>query len=348
MQKEHLLDFGLLELEGALIAAGEKKFRAAQLLQWIYQHFQPDFKKMSNLPPSLRESLEQKYTVNQLEMVQQQFSSDGTTKWMLKTWDGNFIECVLIPEENRNTVCLSSQVGCGMGCEFCSTAKMGYKRNLTRGEILDQFYLIQLHLNKKELGKITNVVFMGMGEPMQNIQNVGAACDILCSVQGFGLSRKKITVSTSGLVPGILEWANNFPQYKLAISLNAPNNEIRQKLMPVNKAFPIDKLLEAAKEYGKITGERITFEYILISGLTSGIKAAKELRALVSGLNCKVNLIPFNGGAQSQFAPPSEAEVKEFEEIISAGGFPVMIRKPRGRDIAAACGQLVQLEKKVA
>jgi 23S rRNA (adenine2503-C2)-methyltransferase len=361
MEKTHLLAVPPRQWADVLEELGSPRYRSKQLQSWIFQQHKICFQDMGNLPQALREQLSNRYTLQTLSEEEKQVSQDGTVKWALKTRDGYSIECVLIPEGDRYSVCLSSQVGCAMGCRFCSTAKMGLLRNLNLGEIVEQFQWVNRYVQEEYQASLTNVIFMGMGEPLQNIPAVGEACDLFTSPEGYNLSRKKITVSTSGLAPQIVKWAKEYPGYKLAFSLNGSNNTNRSDIMPVNRSIPIEKLLESIDYYQDITGNTITFEYVLIKGKTCTLEAAQELRDIAAQRNCKVNLIPLNGGGEDDLEVPSEKEIADFQRElqknvgnknhthkIRSQSFPVVVRRPRGRDISAACGQLVQQQQKVA
>ncbi len=331
-----------------MLEVGEPAFRAAQLQDWLFQHLEVDFDRMTNLPQSLVEKLRNSAVCTVLKTASVQESRDGTIKWAFETPDGHFFETVMIPSEGRRSICVSSQIGCAMGCTFCRTATMGFIRNLTLGEILEQVHFVNRHLRDKDGSRVTNVIFMGMGEPLQNLDIVVSACRRLISPSGFNLSRRKITVSTSGIVPKILEWAEKAPEIKLAISLNGSNDAVRSELMPINRRYPLEKLFAAADEYIRLTGQKLTFEYILIKDKTCTTEAARELRHIASHRNCKINLIPLNKGDNAGLVAPSEEEIEAFERELNRGGFQVLRRKARGPDIYAACGQLAKEQKKVA
>jgi 23S rRNA (adenine2503-C2)-methyltransferase len=347
MTKSHLLGASLPELEALVASFGQPAFRGRQIHNWMFRNLESDFRKMSNLPKPLVEALEASATCSVLKVKASQVSRDGTTKWVFETHDGHFFETVLIPTEDRRSICVSSQIGCAMGCTFCRTATMGFLRNLTLGEILEQVHYVSRHLKESEGSRLSNAIFMGMGEPLLNLENVAEACGILNSQDGFGIAKDKITVSTSGVAPKILEWAERAPDFKLAISLNGSNDAVRSELMPINRRYPIATLLETADEYIRLTGQKLTFEYILIQGKTCTPEAARELKRIASHRHCKVNLIPLNRGNPDMQAP-SDDEIAEFERILAQGDFQVLRRRPRGPDIYAACGQLATEQKKVA
>ncbi len=348
MPKTHLLSLRPEELGDFASAVEEPRYRGRQIREWMFRHLETDFRRMSNLPQKLIESLEEKAVVATLRERSRQDSIDGTRKWALETQDDHVFETVLIPTESRRSLCVSSQIGCAMGCTFCRTATMGFIRNLTLGEILEQIHWVNRFLQNLDGSHVTNVIFMGMGEPLHNLENVALACEVLNAPDGFGIGKDRITVSTSGIVPKILEWARRAPDFKLAISLNGSNDEMRSSLMPVNRRWNIEALLAAADEYISVTGQKLTFEYILIRGKTCTAEAARELKRIASQRNCKVNLIPLNKGEDPELQPPSEEEILAFEAILRQGDYEVLRRRPRGPDIFAACGQLAIPLKKVA
>lgn len=348
MTPPHVLGLSLADLEALVVSFGEPKFRGKQIQEWVFKQLETGFDRMSNLPKSLQEKLQASAVTEVLKVKAVQVSIDGTTKWAFETEDKHVFETVLIPTEDRRSICVSSQIGCAMGCTFCRTATMGFIRNLTLGEILEQVHYVARHLREKDGSRVSNVIFMGMGEPLLNLENVARACEVLNAPSGFLIGKDKITVSTSGVVPKILEWAERAPDFKLAISLNGSNDEMRSSLMPVNRRWPIPKLLETADEYIRLTGQKLTFEYILIRGKTCTPDSARELRRIASHRNCKINLIPLNRGEDPTMQAPSEDEIQEFERILAQGDFQVLRRRPRGPDILAACGQLATVQKKVA
>jgi 23S rRNA (adenine2503-C2)-methyltransferase len=347
--KAHLLGAGVSELETFVKELGQPSFRARQLRDWMFGRLESDFAKMSNLPKAMQEALEEKATCQVLKIKAVQTAKDGTTKWAFETHDGHFFETVLIPTDDRRSICVSSQIGCAMGCTFCRTATMGFIRNLTLGEILEQAWFVSRHLKDTEgpEARLSNAIFMGMGEPLLNLENVAMACERLNAQDGFGIAKDKITVSTSGVAPKILEWGKRAPDFKLAISLNGSNDEVRSALMPINRRYNIDTLLATADEYIRLSGQKLTFEYILIKDKTCTPQAARELKRIASHRHCKINLIPLNQGNPDMQAP-DEGEIAEFERILAQGDFQVLRRRPRGPDIYAACGQLATEQKKVA
>ena len=348
MARKHLLGLSLPELESLAESMGQPAFRGNQIRNWLFRNLETDFRKMTNLPKPMLEALEAEAECTTLKVQARQDSTDGTIKWLLETADGHFFETVLIPTEDRRSVCVSSQIGCAMGCTFCRTATMGFIRNLSLGEILEQAHIVSRHLRDTDGSRLSNVIFMGMGEPLLNLENVARACEALNDPGGFGIAKDKITVSTSGIAPKITEWGRRAPDYKLAISLNGSNNAIRSEIMPVNRRYPIETLLETADEYIRLTGQKLTFEYILIKGKTCTPESARELRNIASRRNCKINLIPLNRGEDPAMQAPGEEEILAFEKNLARGDFQVLRRRPRGPDIYAACGQLAAAQKKVA
>ncbi len=326
----------------------QTSFRAQQLREWFFSHFEFDFLKMSNIPQAMALSLDQSYTGISLSVHSRDISIDGSIKWVLKSLDNHYIECVLIPEGKRHSLCISSQIGCAMGCKFCHTAKMGFIRNLQVHEIIEQVLVVNHYLDRKEGARVSNILFMGMGEPLNNMSNVAAACGLFTDGSLFGLSARRVCVSTSGPLNKLNKWVSLRPQVRLAISLHGSSDTLRRGLMPVASQVSIESLLRDVDEYVRVTGQRVTFEYILIKGHTCSSTAAAQLKQIASQRNCKINLIIYNGGEEGAYAAPGQAEIDAFYHELACGGFPVMVRKPRGRDISAACGQLVQLQKKVA
>jgi 23S rRNA (adenine2503-C2)-methyltransferase len=344
MGKVHLLSLDREALGDFVVKMGEPRYRARQIREWMFHHLESGFDRMSNLSRKLVEKLSTAAEVSLLTVKSVQESRDGTRKWAFQTRDGHVFETVLIPTENRRSLCVSSQIGCAMGCTFCRTATMGFIRNL----ILEQVFQASRWLREMDGSRISNVIFMGMGEPLHNLENVARACEALNAEDGFGIGKSHITVSTSGIVPRILEWAQRAPDFKLAISLNGSNDTVRSSVMPVNRRWNIEALMDAADAYIRITGQKLTFEYILIKDKTCTPEAARELKNIASRRNCKINLIPLNKGEDPALQPPPEEEMQAFEAILRQGDFEVLRRRPRGPDILAACGQLAIPLKKVA
>jgi 23S rRNA (adenine2503-C2)-methyltransferase len=314
-------------------------YRAAQVLSWIYQRRAFSFKEMSNLPMAEREALAERFQFTTLATERLSRSEDGTAKHLWRLADGELIESVLIPTASRLTLCLSSQAGCAMGCTFCATGWMGFERQLTAGEIVAQFRHARAWAVENGFGDITNVVFMGMGEPLMNRKAVFPALAALN--HGYHLGARRITVSTVGVVPGIEEMSRMPEQYRLAVSLHAPNHELRQKLIPIEKKHPLPELVQSLRDFDAAGGKRITFEYVMIDGVTDLLPLADELASLIREFHAFVNLIPFNPipGA-ADWRPSTPERLRSFAARLEARGISAFVRAPRGRDIAAACGQL--------
>ena len=298
------------KLKGLLESYDEKPFRVQQIMKWVFQKKVSSFSQMTDLPESLREKLEKECHLTTLTLAQRQKSQDGTEKFLFELSDKNTVETVYIPSDDRVTLCISTQVGCRMGCKFCLTAKQGLVRQLTSSEIVSQVLEVQKQIG---LPHITNIVMMGMGEPLDNYEAVIDAIKILESPWGFQFSQRKITVSTVGLVPEILRFGKD-SDVNLAISLNAPNDEIRNQIMPMNKKYPLKELFEACKQYPLKKNRRITFEYVLLGGINDGLEHAKELALQIKGIRCKINLIPFNEHPKGPFKRPSDETIFTFQE----------------------------------
>ena len=326
------------ELQSLCIEAGESKFRGGQLFEWMYRHGISSFDSMSNVNKSFREHLNEHFIIQTLA-VENQFPSkeDKSVKILFRTHDGHFIETVSMVDKNRHTVCLSSQVGCALDCHFCATGKMGLKRNLSTGEIVDQLIYVRESIDQS----ITNVVFMGMGEPFQNYDNVLNASDIFHSPKGFNLASTRITISTVGLLPQINQFIKEKRRYKLAISLNASNDKVRSEIMPINKKWSIVDLVNAGKEYSNQKKRLIMFEYVLLKGINDSEEDALELARLLQGIPCKINLIPYNE-IEGEYQRPDESTITKFSEILHnyRDEYRVLVRWSKGQDIAAGCGQL--------
>jgi 23S rRNA (adenine2503-C2)-methyltransferase len=326
---------------------GEKPFRARQIFNWIHQRGVIDFAQMTDLSKMLREKLAQRASIGAVTKDLEQRSKDGTIKFRWKTHDGKLIESVYMPSPDRKTLCVSTQIGCAMGCTFCMTATLGLKRNLSPAEIVGQVHAVNLELRnagEKAERPLTNLVFMGMGEPLHNFENVKTALGILQHEQGPNFSNRHITVSTVGLVPMIERFAVE-TDVKLAISLNASNDETRSKVMPVNNRWKIADLLEAVRRFPVKMGRRVTFEYVLMEGVNDSDQNASELAALLKGLPVKVNLIQYNDNPGLGFHSTVDDRAQAFQRILEAARVPAFIRANRGRDIAAACGQLANVDK---
>lgn len=344
----NLVGLDRTSLEQMFVEHGEKKFRAQQVMQWLYQRGETDLSKMTDLSKSLRETLQQNTHITLPRIESEQFSTDGTIKWLLNVGEdrdgnSNAIETVYIPESNRGTLCISSQVGCALDCTFCATARQGFNRNLTAEEIIGQVWVADQRLRALYDGKslLTNVVFMGMGEPLLNFNNVLPVIKLLLDDYAYGMGKRKVTVSTSGIVPKIDE-LSKLLDVSLAISLHAPNDEVRNELVPINRKYPIEKLLAACKRYleNKNRKESITFEYVMLHCVNDNEAQAKQLVKLLKGIRAKINLIPFNSFEQSGYQRSSQDRIDRFSQILISHGIVVITRKPRGEDIAAACGQL--------
>ena len=344
----NLLDFDLDELAAFCEGLGEKRFRATQLFRWIHQRSAHDFGQMSDLAKSLREKLKDRACITGLPVLTEQASADGTVKWLFDVGGGNAVEAVFIPEDDRGTLCVSSQAGCAVGCRFCSTGHQGFSRNLTTGEILAQLWYAEHHLRQR-LGRsdrvISNVVMMGMGEPLQNYGALVPALRVMLDDHGYGLSRRRVTVSTSGVVPMMDRLAHDCP-VALAVSLHAPNDALRDHLVPLNRKYPLEELLQACIRYlDHAPRDFITFEYCMLDGVNDQPEHAQQLIRLVRShaqgkVWCKFNLIPFNPFPESGLLRSPLQRVSEFAKLLSDAGIVTTVRKTRGDDIDAACGQL--------
>ena len=344
----NLLDFDLDGLTAFCEQLGEKRFRATQLFRWIHQRGAQDFDQMSDLAKSLRDKLKGCAQVLPLPVVSEHQSADGTVKWLFDVGAGNAVEAVFIPEDDRGTLCVSSQAGCAVGCRFCSTGHQGFSRNLTTGEIVSQLWFAEHVLRKRFQTQdrvISNVVMMGMGEPLQNYSALVPALRVMLDDHGYGLSRRRLTVSTSGVVPMMDRLAADCP-VALAVSLHAPNDALRDVLVPLNRKYPIDELLDACNRYiVHAPRDFITFEYCMLDGVNDQPEHAHQLVELVrkhagKGVWCKFNLIPFNPFPASGLRRSESAQVSAFARILSEAGIVTTVRKTRGDDIDAACGQL--------
>jgi 23S rRNA (adenine2503-C2)-methyltransferase len=333
---KNFYDFTLPELEVYLTGHGKERFRAEQLFRWVYQKQVTDLDLMSNLSKSFRDEVKEILFFELPKVTQQLDSVDGTRKFLMQVEGAKEIEAVLIPNEDRLTLCVSSEVGCAMGCKFCFTSKMGLMRRLSAYEIVGQF--INAAKSLADGRRITNIVFMGMGEPLDNADNVTRAIEILHNQMGIGFGLKKITISTSGLAPLIKRVSD--ANVRLAVSLNATTNEIRDRIMPINRKYPLEVLLSACKEYTDESGDMITFEYVLLKGVNDSIDDAHRIVKLTRGIPSKINLIPFNEHPESGFTRPASREVSEFQKTLMKLGKHVLVRRTMGRDIFAACGQL--------
>lgn len=344
--KVNLMGLTLAQMEQFFVDIGEKKFRAHQVLKWIHHSGVSNIDDMTNLGKALRAKLEGLAEVRPPEIVSQHDSSDGTRKWAIRVDGGGLVEAVLIPSGKRATLCVSSQVGCSLDCSFCSTGKQGFQRDLTAAEIIGQVWLAIDSYDAFDSGNhrvVTNVVMMGMGEPLLNFDNVVAAMDLMLEDLAYGLSKRRVTLSTSGVVPAIDKLAK-VSEVSLAISLHAPNDALRNELVPINRKYPIAVLLASARAY--IAAQRdisrvVTIEYTLIAGVNDQVEHARELAILLKDYPCKINLIPFNPFSLSDYERPSGNAVQRFWQVLVDAGFIVTVRTTRGEDIDAACGQLV-------
>ena len=339
----NLLDYDHDGLSEYFESIGERPFRATQILQWVHKFGVVDFDAMTNLSKALRASLAGTAQIETPEILSTQLSSDGTIKWLLKVDKNNSVETVFIPEENRGTLCVSSQVGCPLDCRFCATAQQGFNRNLSTAEIIGQVWIAA-----KELGhhpehnrRITNVVMMGMGEPLLNFDNAVNAMRIMLDDNAYGLARRRVTLSTAGHVPGVDQLRQILP-VSLAVSLHAPNDELRDQIVPINKKYPIAELLDACKRYAAINPhDMITFEYVMLNGVNDSLNHAKQLISVLNDVPAKVNLIPFNPFPGAQYTCSKSQTIDAFRQRLQQAGIVTVTRKTRGDDIAAACGQLV-------
>ena len=325
-------------------ALGERPFRVTQVMKWVYHRGVLSFDQMSDVSRVVREQLATDFAIRLPEVVTAQQSVDGTRKWVVRVESGQCVECVLIPEKGRNTLCVSSQVGCMLDCSFCATGKQGFAGNLTAGDIVGQVLLVHRELQQggDERG-VTNVVLMGMGEPLLNFDAVVAATSLMLEDLAFGLSKRRVTISTAGVVPGIMALAA-VSDVSLAVSLHAPNDALRDVLVPINRKYPIAELLAACRHYQDSSlGERrtVTFEYTLLADVNDGPEHAQQLSRLLREFPCKINLIPFNPFTGSGYGRPTDARVRAFQTQLMQSGYATMLRTTRGGDIAAACGQLV-------
>jgi 23S rRNA (adenine2503-C2)-methyltransferase len=345
----NLLDFDLDALTAWCASQGEKRFRAVQLFRWVHQKGESDFARMSDLAKSLRDKLATAAEVRPLRILSEQASADGTIKWLFDVGGGDAVETVFIPEDDRGTLCVSSQAGCAVGCRFCSTGHQGFSRNLTTGEIIAQLWFAEHHLRQRLQVTdrvISNVVMMGMGEPLQNYGALVPALRVMLDDHGYGLSRRRVTVSTSGVVPMIERLQQDCP-VALAVSLHAPTDALRDQLVPLNRKYPLAELMAACRQYlAAAPRDFITFEYCMLDGVNDGPGQAQQLIDLVSGaagaprVPCKFNLIPFNPFPASGLTRSPRAQVLAFAKLLQDAGIVTTVRKTRGDDIDAACGQL--------
>lgn len=342
-EKTNLLGLDREAMEKFFIANGEKAFRATQVVKWIHQIGVDQFDVMTNLSKDLRTKLGEIAEIKAPEIVSDHVSNDGTRKWLIRVDATNCVETVFIPEADRGTLCISSQVGCMLNCTFCSTAQQGFNRNLGIAEIIGQVWIAARALNHSPVDrKITNVVLMGMGEPLLNFDNVVSAITLMREDFAYGLSKRRITLSTAGVVPGI-DALRQVTDVALAVSLHAPDDELRNQLVPLNKKYPISELLDACRRYvdhGSRSNDRITFEYVMLDGVNDTPQHARALAKLLRDVPSKINLIPFNPFPQTKYARSPQDAIDRFHEILTQAGYVTITRRTRGGDIDAACGQL--------
>jgi len=337
MNKQHILDLSLAGLKQLLSKWGEPEYHAVQIFSWIYQKSVLDFSGMSNLSVLLRKKLEENLFISGFKLKKKLVSGDTTQKLLFELCDKNLIEAVIIPVQDRVTGCLSSQVGCRYGCGFCASGKLGFKRNLSSGEIIEEALWLKDNAPEKTL---THLVFMGVGEPLDNYDNVLKAIRIINSKESLNIGARRITISTCGLIPGMKRLQEEGLQVELSISLHAADDKTRSRLMPINKKYPLSVLISACRDYIKKTDRQITFEYIMFRGLNSSLQSAQNLSKILRGLNCKVNLIPANPVKECGLEPPNKLEALIFKDHLLKHGINVTVRRERGLDIEAACGQL--------
>lgn len=340
--KINLLGLDRRALEEFFAGIGEKPFRVTQAMSWLHHYSVDDFDAMSNIGKELRARLKDLAVVEMPAIVQEQTAQDGTRKWLLRLDDGNCIETVFIPEEDRGTLCVSSQVGCTLNCTFCSTARQGFNRNLTAAEIIGQLRIANRALGRDPKGEriVTNVVLMGMGEPLLNFDNVVAAMNLMLDDLAYGLSKRRVTLSTAGVIP-LLDRLHAACPVSLAVSLHAPNDALRDQLVPLNKKYPIADLLAACRRYvADEPRRRVTFEYVMLAGVNDSPEHARQLVKLLRDVPSKVNLIPFNPFPETHYARSDKATIDRFRDVLMHAGLMTVTRKTRGDDIDAACGQL--------
>lgn len=334
---QDIKELNLAELKKVLKGWQEEGFRAAQVFSWIYKKGSQDFEAMSDLSSGLRLKLKENFSFGSLRLINKRLSADGTEKFLFALTDKGSVEAVSIPTENRATGCISTQVGCKFACSFCASGLHGFKRNLSAAEILEQALFLK---DGSRVRKLTHLVFMGTGEPLDNYDNLLKSIRIINSKEAFNIGARRITISTCGITPGIKRLSGEGLQIELSVSLHASDDRTRSRIMPINKRYPLESLLTACREYIKKTDRQITFEYVLIQGLNSDLQSSRELSKILKGLNCKVNLIPANFVAELGIEPPGKLEILMFRDCLLKAGIGVTLRKPRGQDIEASCGQL--------
>ena len=333
---KNIKQYNLDKLKNEMISIGEKPFRAEQIFSWLYREKVKEFDEMTNLSLELREKLKAEYDICNFKIIRKQESSDGTKKYLFDVLDGNAIETVLMQYHHGKTICVSSQIGCKMGCKFCASTGIPFVRNLSAGEIVEQVIAVEQDI----LDNISNIVFMGIGEPLDNYENVMKAIKIINNPKGLNIGARHISISTSGIVPKIYDLANENMQCTLSISLHATNNKKRSEMMPVNNAYPIEELIKACKDYIKKTNKRISFEYALAKDNNDNLEDAKELVKLLKGMICHVNLIPINKIENGKFTKSTNENIIKFRDYLNDHGIVATIRRELGSDIDAACGQL--------
>ena len=338
----NLIGYERIALTEFMAELGEPSYRADQILKWIHQRSETRFDAMTDLSKPLRKRLNEIANIEGLKVASEILSSDGTRKWLLELAEGNCVETVFIPEETRGTLCISSQVGCSLTCSFCATGRQGFNRNLTTAEIISQVWFARNTLRTEQTDRpITNIVLMGMGEPLLNYNQVVPALRLMLDDCSYGFSRRKVTLSTAGVIPGIERLLEDCP-VSLAVSLHAPNDELRNELVPLNRKFPIRKLMEACRRYaGYDRRWRVTFEYIMLDGVNDSIWHARQLARILSDIPSKVNLIPYNQVDGLEYDRSSKDSINDFRDVLLAAGVMTITRKTRGDDVNAACGQLV-------
>lgn len=338
----NLLNYDQKQLAALMVQWHEKPFRAKQLLRWMHHFGVNDFNEMTDIAKTFRQTLQREAEISVPRLLTEQKSLDGTYKWLLDVGVGNGIETVFIPEDDRGTLCVSSQIGCALACTFCSTARQGFNRNLTVAEIIGQLWWANKALGRDPKGQriVSNVVMMGMGEPLANFDNVVSAMRLMLDDHAYGLSRRRVTLSTSGLVPAMDRLREACP-VALAVSLHAPNDELRNQIVPINKKYPLAELMAACLRYlEKAPRDFITFEYVMLQGINDSVKHAGQLIELLKNVPCKLNLIPFNPFPNSGYACSTREAIVKFKMLLIEAGYIVTVRKTRGDDIDAACGQL--------
>lgn len=343
--RRHLLDIAFDDLKAWLVNEGDKPFRAGQIWKWVFERRAQSFAEMTDLPQSLRERLDAKFRLFACRIIKHQKSGDGTEKFLVGLQDGGEVECVLLREEDRRSICISSQVGCAMGCVFCASGLDGVERNLTRGEIVEQMLRLQHLLPRDE--RLSHIVMMGMGEPLANLDRVLAALDVAKSPEGLGISPRRITISTVGLPAAIDRLAAHSVPYNLAVSLHAPNDPLRNQLVPINRKIGLAAVMQAADRYFESSGRRLTFEYVLLGDENDSQTCAEQLARLMRGRPVMLNVIPYNPVAGLPYKTPTTASIRHFREVLERQGVNVNFRVRKGGEIDAACGQLRRNRERV-